>query len=66
MSREPWALRVAVLRAILREGGTVYRSQLTRDQQAHVPWLLNEDCVQDKGGKLTITATGRRMAQAKP
>lgn len=63
MSQEPWALRVAVLRAVLREGGTVYRSQLTRDQEAHVPWLVREDCLQEKGGKLTITATGRRMAK---
>jgi hypothetical protein len=66
VSEEPWVRRTAVLRAILREGGTIYRKQLNNDQEAHVPWLLSNDCVKAQDGKLTITATGRRMAKGAP
>ena len=62
MSQEPWARRVAVLRSIMREGGTIYRSQLAPDYEAHVPWLLDNGCLRKNGERLTITATGREVA----
>lgn len=64
MSGENWAQRTATLRAILREGGTVYRSQLTRDQDSVVPGLLEDNCLKASGGKLTITKTGREVAKS--
>lgn len=64
MSTENWAQRTATLRAVLREGGTVYRTQLTRDQESVVPGLLADGCLKASGPKLTITATGRQIAKS--
>lgn len=63
MSGENWAQRTATLKAIMREGGTIYRNRLTADQESVVPGLLEDDCLKQSGGKLTITATGRRAAR---
>jgi len=55
--------RLAVLVRILGEGGTVYRSQLSAQQRAHLPVLLGSGHVTDDGRRVKLTAAGRAMAQ---
>ena len=55
--------RLAVLVRILGEGGTVYRSQLSAQQRAHLPVLLGSGHVTDDGRKVTLTAPGKTAAK---
>lgn len=55
--------REAVLLKILGEGGTVYRSQLSAQQRAHLPVLLGSGHVTDDGRRVTLTAAGRTVAR---
>lgn len=66
MSHENWFLRTAALRAVLREGGTVYRTQLERDYEAVIPGLISDGCLKVSGPRLTITKTGREVAKGRP
>jgi hypothetical protein len=55
--------RLAVLVRILGEGGTVYRSQLSDQQRAHLPVLLGSGHVTDDGRRVKLTAARRTVAQ---